>query len=200
MCDVFAAHPIIYLIGLLGHSGQKICVMFLQDTQFTYLIGRWGIVAKRIRAPGPRRRPACGGRTTAIIGVATSSGERSCASLARTSGAADRSPPLQVRLKRCAITSQPHSARPPAPDHDDPERRPILLRPAKLTIGSRPAAPHGHRSKDYRERRPPRWHLNADGALQPGLDRTQRRPIGRSVLPRAQSVQRFLNTLKIAKP
>ena len=49
-----------------------------------------------------RRRPSCGGRTTAISGVATSSGERSCASLARTSGAFDRSPPLQVRLKRCA--------------------------------------------------------------------------------------------------
>ena len=151
-----------------------------------------------------RRRPSCGGRTTAISGVATSSGERSCASLARTGGAADRSPPLQVRLKRCAYHClSPTRHGPPAPDHDDPERRRILLRPAKLTIGSRPAAPHGHRSKDYRDRR---FTTPADGILMQTERyslvsiRRKRRPIGRSVLPRAQSVQRFLNTLKIAKP
>ena len=152
-----------------------------------------------------RRRPSCGGRTTAISGVATSSGERSCASLARTGGAADRSPPLQVRLKRCAyhcLSPTRHGRRlrtTTIPNADGyffarPNSRLAVAQPLLTAIDQKTNVIAVLR------RRPPRWHLNADGALQPGLDPTQRRPIGRSVLPRAQSVQRFLNTLKIAKP
>jgi len=51
MCDVFAAHPIIYLIGLLGHSGQKICVLFLQHTQFIGALGHSGQADSGARAP-----------------------------------------------------------------------------------------------------------------------------------------------------
>ena len=128
-----------------------------------------------------RRRPSCGGRTTAISGVAISSGERSCASLARTSGAADRSPPLQVRLKRCAYrclspTRHGHRLRTTTIPNVDgyffarPNSRLAVAQPLLAAIDQKTIVIAVLR------RRPPRWHLNADGALQPGLDPTQEAP------------------------
>ena len=128
-----------------------------------------------------RRRLSCGGRTTVIRGVATSSSERSCTSLARTSGAADRSPPLQVRLKRCAyhcLSPIRHGRQPRTttiPNVDGyffarPNSRLAVAQPLLTAIDQKTIVIAVLR------RRPPRWHLNAGGALQPGLDPTQEAP------------------------